>query len=97
MLANLVLGSLSKMRVTEPYTLFPRKLNSGKTVYYYQFRDEVGRRSVPKSTGCVTLSSARRFCQKLYNTGLLTKSTDFLFENYMQDFFSKDNEWYTIK
>lgn len=85
------------MRITEPYTLFPRKLKSGKIVYYYQFRDELGRRSVPKSTGCNTQSAARRYCQKLYNTGELTKNTDFLFSVFTQDFFSKNNEWYKWK
>ena len=57
------------MRVTEPYTIFPRTLSSGKIVYYYQFRNQEGKRSSAKSTGCTTLSAARRYCQKLYNDG----------------------------
>jgi len=43
------------MRVTEPYIIFPRELKSGKIVYYYHFRDENGRRSAAKSTGCTNL------------------------------------------
>ena len=85
------------MRVTEPYTIFPRTLQSGKTVYYYQFRDDSGHRSTAKSTGCTSLSSAKRFCQKLYNSGEFEKSSSTNFQNYSKDFFSKDNEYYKWK
>ena len=85
------------MRVTEPYTIFPRELQSGKVVYYYQFRDEEGRRSSAKSTGCTTLSSAKRFCQKLYNSGELTRITSYTFSVFVKDFFSKEGEWYKWK
>lgn len=85
------------MRVTEPYTIFPRKLNSGKTVYYYQFRDELNRRSTAKSTGCTTLASAKRFVQKLYNSGELTLNTKLSFSNYTKDFFSESSRYYKWK
>ena len=85
------------MRVTEPYTIFPRELKSGKTVYYYQFRDERGIRSSAKSTGCTTLTAAKRFCQKLYNSGELTKTTSYTFSVFTKDFFTKESEWYKWK
>ena len=85
------------MRVTEPYTIFPRTLSSGKTVYYYQFRDEHGHRSSAKSTGCTTLSSARRFCQKLYNDGAFKKDASTSFSAYTQDFFSESSRYYKWK
>ena len=85
------------MRITEPYTIFPRVLKSGKTVFYYQFRDEEGRRSSAKSTGCTTLSTAKRFCQKLYNSGELTRITSYTFSVFVKDFFSKEKEWYKWK
>lgn len=85
------------MRVTEPYTIFPRKLKSGKTVFYYQFRDDAGKRSTAKSTGCKTLSSARRFCQKLYNSGELVTNSDQSFLNYTKDFFSENSRYYRWK
>lgn len=85
------------MRVTEPYTIFPRTLSSGKTVYYYQFRDEQGHRSSAKSTGCTTLSSARRFCQKLYNDGAFKKDASISFSAYTQDFFSESSRYYKWK
>lgn len=85
------------MRVTEPYTIFPRKLNSGKTVYYYQFRDSEGRRSSAKSTGCTTLSAARRYCQKLYNEGEFKINSHLVFSVYTKDFFSENSRYYKWK
>lgn len=61
------------MKVSEPYTIFPRTLTSGKIVYYYQYRMENGVRSSAKSTGCTTLASAKRYCNKLYNNGEFSK------------------------
>ena len=85
------------MRVTEPYTLFKRTLSSGKTVYYYQYRDDEGRRSSAKSTGCSTLSAARRFCQKLYNSGEFEQKSVLSFGVYASDFFSKTGEYFKWK
>lgn len=85
------------MRVSEPYTIFPRTLKSGKTVYYYQYRLENGSRSTPKSTGCVTEASAKRFCNKLYNAGTFERTSSTRFGIFAQDFFSKDKEFYKWK
>lgn len=85
------------MRVSEPYTLFPRTLKSGKTVYYYQYRMDNGARSTAKSTGCTTLSSAKRFCNQLYNSGEFEKTSSTRFCNYADDFFSKTNSFYQWK
>ena len=85
------------MRVTEPYTIFPRTLSSGRIVYYYQFRSEDGRRSSAKSTGCTSLSAAKRFCNKLYNSGELTKETSLSFSVFCENFFTKYSEWYKWK
>ena len=85
------------MRVTEPYTIFPRKLPSGKTVYYYQYRDALGRRTTAKSTGCITLASAKRFCQKLYNAGAFKKDNALTFGAYTKDFFSEKSRFYKWK
>lgn len=75
------------MRVTEPYTIFPRKLKSGKTVYYYQFRDENGLRSAAYSTGTSNRAQAKRICQKMYNEGLFQKNTAKLFRTFADGFF----------
>lgn len=85
------------MRVTEPYTIFLRRLQSGKEVYYYQFRHEDGKRSVPKSTGCTSLSAARRYCQKLYNSGEFEKSESPTFESFTKDFFAPQSQYCQLK
>lgn len=85
------------MRVAEPYTIFQRTMKSGKIVYYYQFRQENGLRSTPKSTGCTTLASAKRFCNKLYNQGDFKKHSSLRFEIFTKDFFSKNSEFYKWK
>ena len=81
------------MRLTEPYTIFPRKLSSGKTVYYYQYRDEFGRRSTAKSTGCTTLPQAKRFCQKLFNAGAFGDISNTNFETFTKDFFEPTSDF----
>lgn len=85
------------MKVSEPYTIFPRTLSSGKVVYYYQFRKEDGTRSSAKSTGCTTLASAKRFCNKLYNQGDFKQSSKLKFSVYAKDFFTKESNWYKWK
>lgn len=81
------------MRVTEPYTIFLRKLPSGKSIYYYQFRDENGCRSAAYSTGTTKLSQARRICQKMYNEGKFQKNTSILFKTFSKNFFDDDSPY----
>ena len=85
------------MRITEPYTIFPRTLKSGKIVYYYQYRKPNGQRSGAKSTGSTTLSGAKRFCQKLYNSGELFKDSGLNFSAYTNDFFGESSRFYKWK
>lgn len=85
------------MRITEPYIIFPRTLKSGKTVFYYQYRDSAGRRSGMKSTGCSTSAQAKRFCQKIFNTTGFENVNSHNFKMFATNFFSKDNEWYKWK
>ena len=75
------------MRITEPYIIFLRTLPSGKSVYYYQYRDENGRRSSAYSTGTSKLSQARRICQKMYNEGKFQSHSGLLFEKFSDGFF----------
>ena len=85
------------MRVTEPYTIFPRVLKSGKTVYYYQFRDENGVRSSARSTGQTTISGARRVCNQLYNSGKFKQRSSLCFQNFSSGFFTKQSDFYKWK
>ena len=85
------------MRITEPYTIFQRKLKSGKTVYYYQYRDEQGNRSSAKSTACSSLSAARRMCRKLYISGAFRNDSEMRFSAYAKDFFSEESRYYQVE
>lgn len=81
------------MRYTEPYIIFPRTLSSGKIIYYFQFRDENGKRSPAYSTGTNRLSQAKRICQKLYNEGKFRTNTSILFKTFSQNFFDDDSSY----
>lgn len=81
------------MRITEPYTIFLRTLPSGKQVYYFQFRDENGRRSAAYSTGTDKLSQARRICNKLYNEGKFSKNSGLLFKSFASGFFDEGSPY----
>lgn len=85
------------MRYSEPYTIFPRSLKSGKTVYYYQFRKDDGTRSVAKSTGCDTLAKAKRYCNQLYNNGEFDKHSTVNFAVYTKEFFTEKSRYYKWK
>ena len=41
------------MRYREVFTVFPRRMKSGRKIYYYQTYNEEGRRTSAKSTGMV--------------------------------------------
>lgn len=59
------------MRYRELFTVFPRKLKSGRKVYYYQTYDAEGKRTPGRSTGALRARDARMYCMKLYRAGLL--------------------------
>ena len=59
------------MRAKEIFSVFGRKLPSGKMVYYYQCYDEKGTRQWAKSTGCYKKTDAKTYCMKLFKDGLL--------------------------
>jgi integrase len=53
------------VRYREPFTVFPRKMKSGRIVWYYQTYDEFDRRTSAHSTGQINKSSARAYCRNL--------------------------------
>jgi hypothetical protein len=59
------------MRVRENFTVFPKKLPSGNTVFYYQTYDEDGYWTNGHSTGETTRTAAKKKCQDLYRDGKL--------------------------
>lgn len=77
------------MRYREPFTLFPRHLHSGRTVWYYQTYDENGRRTTAKSTGQTTKTKAKWFCSDLLKKNELIpdKSREVTFAKLAENFF----------
>jgi len=59
------------MRIKAVFTVFARRLASGKQVYYYQCYDEKGKRQWAKSTGISKKTEAVAYCMKLFREGLL--------------------------
>jgi integrase len=72
------------MRVKDVFSVFPRKLKSGKVVFYYQCYDENSNRSSGLSTGQVTKTAARAYCMRLYRDGNLFPKKQYIstFEEY---------------
>lgn len=80
-------------RYKEPFTIFPRKLKSGKTVYYYRTYSPDGERTVPRSTGLTNKTQARNYCSELYAAGMLYCGTGISFGAYASNFFDDGEEW----
>ena len=80
------------MRVKEAFSVFPRKLKSGKVVFYYQCYDVNGNRSSGLSTGQTTKTTARAYCMRLYRDGNLFPIKQHVptFEEYAQDWWDWD-------
>lgn len=80
-------------RYREPFTLFPRKLSSGKTVYYYRTYAPDGSRTVAHSTGQSSKAKAKSWCVDLFSKGVLTAGTGISFGTYAKDFFGDNSQW----
>jgi integrase len=59
------------MRIKAIFTLFPRKMPSGRIVFYFQCYDENGARQNGRSTGCSKKTEATAYCMRLYREGAL--------------------------
>jgi hypothetical protein len=70
--------------------VFPRKLVSGKVVFYYQCYDENGNRSSGLSTRQVTKTAARAYCMRLYREGNLFSNKQHIptFEEYVRNWWN---------
>ena len=79
--------------VKASYTIFARKLKSGK-VYYFQTYDPNGRRLPARSTGKRTRSEARQFCDALLKAERLTSPDCPTLEAWVKDrnFYEWDKE-----
>jgi integrase len=59
------------MRIKASFTVFPRKMPSGRIVFYFQCYDENGVRQNGRSTGCSKKTEATAYCMRLYREGAL--------------------------
>lgn len=84
-------------RYKEPFTIFPRKLKSGKTIYYYRTYTPDGARTVAHSTGKTNKTQARCYCSELLKDGLLYLGGGVSFRLYAKGFFSDSGQWYADK
>jgi len=65
---------METVRYREPFTVFPRKMKSGRVVWYYQTYDDNGKRTTAFSTGQITKSAAKATCRKLQREDKLLPS-----------------------
>ncbi len=78
------------MRYKEPFTLYPRKISSGKTVWYYRTYDEYGVRTTGKSTGETNKTRARLYCLDLLKKDQLISKKMSFFSEYAEGWFEWD-------
>ena len=78
------------MRAKAVFSVFGRKLPSGKMVYYYQCYDDKGIRQYAKSTGLSKKTEAVAYCMKLFRDNLLIP------EQKVPTFAEFSNGWWNI-
>ncbi|MDR1251700.1 MAG: phage integrase SAM-like domain-containing protein, partial [Treponema sp.] len=78
------------------FTLFTRKVPSGKTVVYYYAYDDEGRRLGPWTTGEANRTAARNYCNKLNRKGKLLPGPKEMptFTEYCAGFWDWENSPY---
>ena len=76
-------------RYREPFTIFPKKLHSGTTVFYFTTYDKFNRRK-QFSTGCLSRSKAKKYCYDLFKTNDLIRKRSLRFSDYTKDWFIYD-------
>jgi len=59
------------MREKAIFSVFKRKMPSGRGIYYYQCYDQKGKRQFAKSTGKTKKTEALEYCIKLYKDNML--------------------------
>ena len=77
------------MKIHNDFTLYFRVVPSGKRVVYYYAYDENGKRLYGRFTGETGLTAARRKCNQLFKTGLLTPE-----KNYIPTFAEYAEGWW---
>jgi len=78
------------------FTLYSRKVPSGKRVFYYYAYDDEGNRLGPWTTGETTKTAARNYCNRLIKLGRLLPGAKEIptFAEYAADFWDWENSPY---
>lgn len=80
------------MRFREPFTVYPRKMASGKVIWYYRTYDKNNRRTPSYSTGKLTKSAAKAYCYDLYKKDKLVphRGGNMTFKEYSKNWWIWD-------
>lgn len=78
------------MRYREPFTIFPRKNRTGKSIWYFQTYDESGKRTTARSTGQKNKAAARTYVTGLLKAGNLQPRKDPTFKDYFGNWWTWD-------
>ncbi len=70
------------MRYKEPFTLYPRKMKNGKSVWYYRTYDADGKRNSGRSTGLTSKTAARLYVTKLIKSDEIDLKDNPRFRDY---------------
>ena len=84
-------------RYREAFTIFPRRLKSGRTVWYYRTYTPDGKRTVAHSTGRTNKTQARNYCAELLANGMLCTGTSVSFGVYAEHFYDDSSQWMSDK
>jgi hypothetical protein len=77
------------MRYRDPFTIFPKTLESGNKIYYYTTYDGFNRRK-QYSTGCAKVSDAKRYCYELFRKNRLVATREIKFSTYVKNWYIYD-------
>lgn len=81
-------------RYRQNFSLYKRKSGKdGKEFYYFRTYTPDGKRTCGKSTGCVSITKARAFCEMLFKKGELYKGCNDKFGSFAEGFFDEGSEW----
>jgi integrase len=78
------------MKEKAAFGVYPRRLNSGKIIYYYWAYNNKGRR-IYRTTGTDTYEKAVCYCRNLMKNGKLTAEKNHEFTQYTENFFVFDS------
>lgn len=71
-------------REKKKFTLYQRKMSSGKKVWYYRTYDDFGNRTNGKSTGQSSKTKAENYCLELFRNNLLIPDSSLKLSQYIK-------------